>query len=476
MNPFRTVGGRLALALLVVLGGALGIIYLIVVPSYSNSLQASQRRELRRTLELVAALPRVAPGEVFPSQAWIEDEAEKLTVSIGARVAIFSPPPLLEPVADSNLSTSVDIQNDPIAAEAAVSTGIVTGTTTRLGTPFSEAALSLGAGQPILLLSAPLNSAFESVAVVRRRVLIAGGLATVFAMVLGYALAALFARRIRRLETAAERIAAGRFDVVVVDDSADELGQLSRAFEQMRQRLSSLERARNEFIANASHELRTPLFSLAGFLELLSGDDEVDADTRSAFLAAMREQVSRLTRLATVLLDLTRLDAGQLTVAHDRVDLATLVETLAAEFDPRVRASGHELVVSVPLAVSAHADEARVLQIGRILLDNALVHTPPGTSVEIGLARAGEWAQLTVSDDGPGIPSEAAQSVFERFFRLSGGRASGSGLGLAIALELAQLMGGSIELVSEAGWTRFTLTLPIESASSAPRLAAARGG
>ncbi len=208
---------------------------------------------------------------------------------------------------------------------------------TRDGSTYAEAAVSFRG--PVLLVATPLHDDLSSVAVVRSRVLLAASLATAFAIALGYVLATLFARRIKRLEAAAERIAGGRFDEPVVDDAPDELGQLARAFDRMRLRLASLDRARGEFIANASHELRTPLFSLAGFLELLDADD-VDAATREEFLAEMRGQVQRLTKLATDLLDLSRIDAGRLAVADDGFDLAVVGDVLATELGPRALASG----------------------------------------------------------------------------------------------------------------------------------------
>ncbi len=288
VNPLRTVGGRLALALLVVVGGALAIVYLIVVSSYRSSLVNTRLKDMSHTVALIAAKPRPAPGEVFPSAEWIEDEA--LPVAGGARVAIFSAA-LGEPVADSNGGTSVDIEHDPLVRRAERSQGIVSSAVDRDGSTYAEAAVALKGGS-VLFVSSPLHSDLTSLSVVRRRVLLAMIAATAFAIVLGYGLATLFARRIRRLEAAAERIADGRFDEPVLDDSApDELGQLARAFEQMRLRLASLDRARGEFIANASHELRTPLFSLAGFLELLDTDENVDAETREEFLASMRVQV-----------------------------------------------------------------------------------------------------------------------------------------------------------------------------------------
>ena len=268
----------------------------------------------------------------------------------------------------------------------------------------------------------------------------------------------MFARRIRRLETAVERIAAGEFDEAVIDPGADELGQLARAVERMRLRLAQLDRARGEFIANASHELRTPLFSLAGFLELLD-DPSVDEETREEFLAQMRTQVERLTKLATDLLDLSRLDAGRLTVVAEEADLTELAQELVAEFRARAEMGGHLLEAEPREPVPAQCDAERALQIGRVLVENALVHTPPGTVVRVSSAHEGGRASLTVADDGPGIPSDSRRQVFERFHRLEGTKASGSGLGLAIARELAEVMGGRLELEIADGWTAFTLVL-----------------
>ena len=228
----------------------------------------------------------------------------------------------------------------------------------------------------------------------------------------------------------------------------------------MRQRLAQLERARREFIANASHELRTPLFSLAGFLELMS-DEELDPKTQAEFMATMREQVERLTKLATELLDLSRLDAGRLTVENEPVDLGSLAETLAEEFHAVALSSDHELAVNGGTTeVTALGDEERVLQIGRILVENALIHTPPGTPIRLAATRRDGSALLSVEDEGPGIPPEHSGQIFERFYRLEGSVASGSGLGLAIARELAELMGGSVELEPAPGRTLFSLVLP----------------
>src|SRR2546430_10064908 len=200
----------------------------------------------------------------------------------------------------------------------------------------------------------------------------------------------------------------------------------------MRLRLAQLDHARREFIANASHELRTPLFSLGGFLELMT-DEQLDDETRTEFLATMREQVDRLTKLASELLDLSRLDAGQLRVEHEAVSLARLARMVAEEFSAVARTGDHTLEVEADDEAIALGDEQRVLQIGRILVENALVHTPPGTRVRLRAVAADGSAALAVEDEGAGIPVEEAQHVFDRFYRIEGVQASGSGLGLAIA-------------------------------------------
>jgi signal transduction histidine kinase len=227
----------------------------------------------------------------------------------------------------------------------------------------------------------------------------------------------------------------------------------------MRKQLAALERARREFIANASHELRTPIFALGGHLELLT-DEDVDAPTRREFLEQMRLQVERLTKLATDLLDLSRLDAGRLRVELAPVDLTEIAGSLVGEFSGVAREGGRPLQAGGAADAVALADDERVHQIGRILLENAIVHTPPGTEIRIRAGGTASAAELQVEDTGPGIAPEDQDHVFERFYRADGALAAGSGLGLAIAGELASVMGGEIELASRPGRTVFTLRLP----------------
>jgi signal transduction histidine kinase len=349
--------------------------------------------------------------------------------------------------------------DDPIAILSARTSHLERGTVSRNDGQFAEVAIPIAKHGDVLLLAAPLHDALADVNAVQRRMLLAGGLALLVALLVGYGAARLFARRIRRLERAADRIAGGRFDAQVADRSADELGELARAFDRMRTRLAGLDHARREFVANASHELRTPLFSLGGFLELLE-DEELDEPTRREFLDTMAGQVRRLTKLADDLLDLSKLDAGRLHVETQPVDLESLAGAAVDEFAGVARASEHPLEYAGDGGAAARGDPQRVLQIVRVLLENALVHTPPGTPVEVAVRRAEGRAEITVTDGGPGISADDRAELFERFYRGESTKASGSGLGLAIAKELAELMGGKIELESKPGRTVFSLALP----------------
>ena len=311
----------------------------------------------------------------------------------------------------------------------------------------------------MVVLAAPLEDVLANVWLFRRSLLVAWAVSLVISWLVGYLLAWSFTRRIRRLEAAAERLADGDFDTPVVDGGRDEVGQLADAFDSMRVRLSVLDRARREFIANASHELRTPLFSLGGFVELMD-DEAMTPEVRQEFLAEMRDQIDRLTRLATDLLDLSRLDAGQLEVEIAPFDLAVTARLVVDEFRAVAESAEHELRSEADAPVGALGDELRVQQIVRALVENAIRHTPTGTMVIVRVVRRGNAAVLEVRDDGPGIPPEDQKHLFQRFYRAAGGKASGSGLGLAIASELASRLGGSIELSSRVGSTVFTLNLP----------------
>ncbi len=310
----------------------------------------------------------------------------------------------------------------------------------------------------VALYSRDFEEVEAAVSFIRNRVLLATLAALVLALAGGWLVARRLGRRVRRLEAAAEEVARGNFVEPLPVDSKDELGQLTRTFNEMQTQLRQVDVARKEFIATASHELRTPIFSLAGFVELLQ-DEELDEETRREFLETMSEQVARLQKLSVDLLDLSRLDAGSLELHAEEVDLSELARSVMHEFTPAIAEHDTDLDVRLPeQGPEALCDPERVAQIMRILLDNALRHTPAGTHVTVRADRSNGAAGFTVADAGPGLPDGSRAKVFERFY--TGDAARGAGLGLAIARELAERMDGRLRVTSRDGGTVFTLELP----------------
>ncbi len=462
-----SVRNRLALVFFVITAAAVAFIYLYVVPQLRSSLTA----ERLQTLEDVALAQTDRLGGAMTagiSQARLRGLVREIDRRTGSRVTVIGvregpggPEPAFV-IADSQLERSAVEGAYPAAAAAASGGVVATAVEGAGGERIGETAVPLpDGGEPrwIAVFSTDLGDVDQNVALIRRQILIAGAIALVAALAAGWLVAAIHARRLRRLEEAAEKIADGDFSNPIPVDSNDEVGQLAITFNEMQKRLAVLDSARKEFIANASHELRTPIFSLSGFVELLDEDDP-DPEARAAFVAEMRAQVDRLTKLTVDLLDLSKLDADAIQIRRERVDLAEVARRVVAEFKPLAGRHGSEITIEGGSRGAATADPERVAQIMRILIDNALTHTPEGTAIKVGTQTATDNGSATVRvvDDGPGIEARSRERIFERFY--TGDDVSGSGLGLAIARELAQRMDGSLGFSVRRGRTEFELKLP----------------
>jgi signal transduction histidine kinase len=331
---------------------------------------------------------------------------------------------------------------------------------TTLGNRITVIAVTIAAGTAVLIYvyTVAIGGAASGLGAVKAQILFGGLISILIAIAVGFYYARVAGGNIRRLQDAARKVADGNFETPIPISAAGQLGQLARTFNEMQRRLAELDSARKQFIANASHELRTPIFSLGGFVELLEEEDP-SPEERAEFVHTMRQQIERLTKLTADLLDLSQLDAGAVAMKSRNVDLGVLAREVAREFGPRADQRGSRLELRTPdHPVIASADPDRVRQVIRILLDNALTHTPEGTKVTVTTYSVNRRAELTVSDDGPGIPRRAQSRIFERFYTADS--AGGSGLGLAIARELSQRMHGRVAIASSKRFTAFTLDLP----------------
>lgn len=335
------------------------------------------------------------------------------------------------------------------------------------GIEYARAAIPFTAGglHWVLAVRKPLDEVSSAVAAVRTAIFYAALVAAALTLLLAIPFAGTLVRRLRLLRQTALRVAHEGPNVEIpVDRAMDEVGDLARTFALMQQQLRRQEEARRAFVATASHELRTPVASLDGLLELLDDDlqsGEADLDDARSLISRARAQSHRLGRLAADLLDLSRIDA-QTVLRSEPVELGELSRAVLAEFDLGISRLGLAAVLDDSAgSVWALGDPGSVARILRILLDNAVRLSPGGGEVRIEL-RNGDRASLSVIDQGPGVPAEEREMIFERFMRgrEAGGRA-GFGLGLAIGRELASRMGGELVLEDQDGpGARFTLRLP----------------
>lgn len=251
---------------------------------------------------------------------------------------------------------------------------------------------------------------------------------------------------LRDMASATRAMARGEYDRRVVDTSRDEVGELARAFNRMAAELAEVDRMRKDLIANVSHELRTPLTALQATLENIV-DGVVPADHTT--LQTMLGQTQRLGRLVEQLLDLSRLESGSVPLDLQPFSVKPMLEqtlresSLAREHDRHIDV---RLVVE-PADLVIVGDPERVTQVVTNVVQNALRHSPPEGTVDVVARANGRGVLIEISDEGPGIPTEEAGRVFERFYRSDHARTStdgGTGLGLAIAKWIVDMHGGDI--------------------------------
>ncbi|MGI8427895.1 MAG: ATP-binding protein [Solirubrobacteraceae bacterium] len=461
----RSLRNRLALVFFAITFLAIGALYMYVAPGLQTRLLDEKLNQLASAAQRYSGPIRSAVGG-SQSRSVLRDRVSTAGALSGDRVTLLSVSTIGGAARFSHRTHSGNMLGPealrfPIAARALKTARLATGTESTPSGAVAEAAdpvASRGAVAAVIVYSAPVSDIVSGVAIVRHEILVAGGIALLVALVGGYLVARWLAQRVKRLERAAEQVASGDFEHTIPVDSTDELGQLAVAFNGMQRQLAQLESARKKFIATASHELRTPVFSLGGFVELLE-DEQLDAETRRRFLDQVRDQVERLRKLSVDLLDLSRLEAGALELRPEHVDLGELTRSVSGEFEPTL--AQHDSHLELRLAarrIEALCDPVRVAQIMRILIDNALTHTPVGTRIVVTAGWDDGRVRLAVRDDGEGIDRFAMGRIFEPFYTADD--AQGSGLGLAIASELADRMAGGLSVRSEPGATVFTLEIP----------------
>ena len=231
-------------------------------------------------------------------------------------------------------------------------------------------------------------------------------------------------------------------------------------------RLKQLENTRQEFVANVSHELRTPLSMIKGYVETLINGAKDDPNVVTRFLQTIEKHADRLTCLIEDLLTISRLESGQIVMNIQKVGLRSVAEDVKDDLLSRAGDKKVNLENQVPDDVVVRADADRVQQVIFNLVDNAIKYGRPEGRVWISARLAdGQFAEISVRDNGPGIPPDSIDRVFERFYRADKARSreqGGTGLGLSIVKHIVQSHGGEVRVESELGrGTTFFFTLPL---------------
>ncbi|MDY7076640.1 MAG: HAMP domain-containing sensor histidine kinase [Chloroflexota bacterium] len=327
-------------------------------------------------------------------------------------------------------------------------------------------------------LSKGTGFATEALTTARRAFLLAGGGATLLAVAVGLLVSRGLTAPLRSLTTVAGQMSSGDLSIRAPVPGKDEIGRLAQQFNLMAERLEAsfaelaAERdSLRHFITDASHELRTPITALKSFNELLQGAAANDPKASAEFLAESQAQLDRLEWITHNLLDLSRLDAGLITLDMANHDVGEMIETAASAFKTLAQEKNIQLSVKPPSPpLGTRCNRARIELALSNLLDNALKFTLTGGHVEIGAEQAGQSVYLWVKDDGPGIPLEEQEHIFERFYRIRDSHVAGSGLGLTIVRSITQAHGGNVTVESEPGiGSRFAIELSLSESEDRPQ-------
>jgi two-component system OmpR family sensor kinase len=298
----------------------------------------------------------------------------------------------------------------------------------------------------------------NSVLALIERLAVAGALGLLVAGVLGWYLSWRIVTPLLALSGAADRVAAGIYEVDLPRHAPGEIGHLTDRFAQMADRLGEAETRERNFLMTVSHELRTPLTAIRGHISALLEGVVVDPELVSYSLEVVEAEARRLERLVGDILDLARLEAHRFTVMHEEVDMEHLLQHAHETFADEARRRAIDFRIELGARPVIVSDGDRLLQIVGNLLSNAFRATPDGGRIVLGLAQRDGTINVSVEDTGPGIAPEKRERLFRPFVS---GAAGGTGLGLTIAKELAGALGGRIALRSEPGrGARFELLLP----------------
>lgn len=444
---FASIRSRLMLTYTLVIAFVLVIVLVIILAFLARNPLASRQawqkiRTLMTVLQGVQALDFNTPqaGSKF---------IERTSQVFGVRVAVFDSTGNLLQDSDANTSASLPefeilrnrAENNP-SAWFRDGTGVI----------WLYEFRTLPSGFSILLATPRPRTPF--IAILGDEFIRPFSWALFTALLLSLILAGWMSRWVaaplQRLAQGTKSVASGTYTPIPLEGPS-EVRQFGQAFNEMVLQVQATQRAQRDFVANVSHELKTPLTSIRGFAQaILDGTaDSIEATRQSAEVIYC--EADRMNRLVHALLDLASLDSGTIKFKFEQFDLVPLLSDTAKKLSPLAAEAGVEVILDLPETILLSGDQDRLAQVFNNLLDNAIKFTPAGKPVTLAAHQTSDWVIVRVEDNGPGIPREERERIFERFYRLDKSRKSGkhgAGLGLAIAREIVLAHGGKIQVES----------------------------
>jgi signal transduction histidine kinase len=324
--------------------------------------------------------------------------------------------------------------------------------------------------------------------------LLAGTVALLVSLLLGVLIARSMARPLQRISTATSAVAGGDYEHRVPEKGPPEVKRVAISFNVMADQVQASQQAMRDFVSNVSHELKTPLTSIQGFSQAIMEGATPDETARQRAAGIIHQEASRMSRLVEDLLDLARIDSGQVVMHKTQLDLAEILSTSVNRLLPQASKKKVSLAKNWGALPPIVGDGDRLAQVFTNLMSNAVKYTPAGGRVTVAsrmaegiphprrvrlglvqpdattmVSNRGDFVEVNISDTGPGIPPEDLARIFERFYQVdkSRKRGRGTGLGLAISKEIIEAHGGYLRAESIQGLgTKFMILLPVTEADA----------
>ncbi len=288
-------------------------------------------------------------------------------------------------------------------------------------------------------------------------------IAVVLALIMTLFLSRRILAPVKAVTSVAKQLGRGDFSQRVQIADKSEIGELARTFNSMASDLERAEQLQRNMVADVAHELRTPLSNIRGYLEAVrDGMLKPEPET----IRSIDEEAVLLSRLVDDLQELSLAESGQLKLVRHEENIGELIKQVVTAIQAQATTKGVSVSISLPDGLPAvNIDWQRIGQVLRNLLENAVAHTARGGAISVTSSQKGSWVEVSVADNGAGIPAGDLPNIFDRFYRVDKSRAratGGSGLGLTIAKRLVEAHGGSIDVQSEPGeGSSFSFTVPV---------------